>query len=77
MKTNEIKKLTKEGRENRMAQLVMDYKSILLVEVFEEEKKINFLHFWADQLKLRVNLLNNMRIMRGKRKLNAYDVSRL
>lgn len=77
MKTNEIKKLTKEGRENRMTQLVRDYRSILVMEALEERKDGYFLRFWADSLTLRVNLLNNMRIMRGKSKLNAYDVSRL
>lgn len=75
MKNIEIKEKNAEQRESYMLMSIKSWQSMLMEEVISRQYNQSIVDNFVTELRLRIGILNNMRVMRGKEPLSAYMIS--
>lgn len=70
MKNIEIKEMTKEQRETWLYMSIKSWMELVVIDAVES-KIID--DYFASQLKLRIRIFNNIRVMQGRITLNAHS----
>lgn len=75
MKNIEIKEMNAEQREAYMLMVIMDWKKYVMEEVISDRCTLQTIGDLVEELRFRIKLLNNVRVMHGKTPLTAYMLS--
>lgn len=75
MKNIEIKGMNAEQREIYMLMSVRTWQSKVMEDIIYGKSTQITRDIFVEELRLRIKLLNNMRMMRGKKPLTAYQLS--
>lgn len=75
MKNIEIKEMNAEQRETYMLMSVKTWQAMVMEDVISGQFGQITIDVCVAELRFRIKLLNNMRSMRGKRPLTAYQLS--
>ena len=75
MKNIEIKEMNAEQRETYMLMSVKTWQAMVMEDVISGQFSQFTIDIFVKELRLRVKLLNNMRMMHGKKKFTDYMLS--
>lgn len=75
MKNIEIKEMNAEQRENYMLMSVKTWQAIVMEDIISYPLSKFSTDIFVTELRLRIGILNNIRVMRGKKPLSAYMIS--
>lgn len=75
MKNIDIKEMNAEQRENYMLMSVKTWQAMVMEDIISEQTILVVIQFGIKQLKQRIRLLNNIRVMHGKTPFTAYMLS--
>ena len=75
MKNIDIKEMNAEQRETYMLMSVKTWQTMLMEDVISDQFSQLTIDFFVTELRFRIKLLNNIRMMRGKKPLTTYMIS--
>ena len=75
MKNIDIKGMNAEQRETYMLMSVKTWQAIVMEDIISQKFSQISIDLFVEELRLRVKLLNNIRMMRGKEPLSAFMLS--
>lgn len=75
MKNIEIKEMNAEQRETYLLMSVKTWQAMVMEDVISGQFGKISIEIFVYELRFRIKLLNNMRMMRGKKPLTAYMLS--
>ena len=75
MKNIEIKEMNAEQRETYLLMSIKNWQKIVLEDVISGQFGQLVIDLSVNELRMRLKLLNNIRVMRGKKPITAYQLS--
>ena len=75
MKNIEIKEMNAEQRENYLLMSVKTWQAIVMEDVISGQFGQLAIDLFVEELRMRFKLMNNIRVMRGKKPITAYQLS--